>query len=210
MALVKTGIAVDGDLLAKMSVMIYSRLGDVLRVQGLSVGELRDRIATRFGLAIDVRALDRLTRDERVHGPDFELGGAAAVVLDVGLDDVFVVQADVKDAHGTNMSDTDDGLDPEQDHRMEDLFTLQEERPLTDEERDELHALVAAYGQAAYEQGVERIARARGVPVDMVRAEFADERTRAAAWYHDLEAEPARREALVQDALERQRTRAVG
>lgn len=193
-----------------MNVVIYSRLGDLLRVQGLSVGELRDRIATRFGPAIDVWALDRLTRGERVRGPDFELGGAAAVVLDVGLDDVFVVRADIEDASGTNTSDTDDALNPEQDRRMEELFTLQGERPLTDEERSELHALVTAYGQAAYDQGVERIARARGIPVDLVRAELADERARAADWYHDLEAEPARREALVQDALERQRTRAVG
>lgn len=189
-----------------MSVMIYSRLGNLLRVRGLSVRELQDRIATRFGPALDVREIDRLTRDERVHGPDFELGGAAAVVLDVGLDDIFVVEADVDNTPGMNASDLDDGSDPERDHRMEELFTLRGERPLTDEERSELHALVAAYGQATYERGVERIARERGIPIDMVRAELADERERAAAWYHDLEADPTRRETLVQDALERQLT----
>jgi len=60
-----------------------------------------------------------------------------------------------------NMSDMDDAPDPERDRRIEELFTLRSERPLTDEERTELHAIVAAYGQAAYEQGVERLARAR-------------------------------------------------
>ncbi len=109
-----------------------------------------------------------------------------------------------------NMSEADDAPDPERDRRIEELFTLRSERPLTDEERTELHAIVAAYGQAAYEQGVERLARARGVPTDVVRAELADERARAATWYHDLELDPARRDTLVQEALERQRARASG
>jgi len=51
---------------------------------------------------------------------------------------------------------------------------------------------------------------ARGVPTDVVRAELADERARAATWYHDLELDPARRDTLVQEALERQRARASG
>ncbi len=38
-----------------ISVMVYSRLGDVLRNRNLTVGELRQRIAARFELAVDAR-----------------------------------------------------------------------------------------------------------------------------------------------------------
>ncbi len=194
-----------------MNIVIYSRLGDLLRLQGLSVGDLKDRIATRFGPTVDMRALDRLTRGGQAHGPDFELGGAAAIVLDVGLDDVFVVHSPSE----TNRASPDAGepeedIDPEAAYRMQAIFAHRSQRPLTEEEQVELHALVAAYGQATYERGVQRIARERGVAVDVVRAELADERERAATWYHELEADPARRASLVREALERQRARAAG
>jgi len=45
-----------------MSVMVYSRLGDVLRTRNLTVGDLQRQIAARFDFAVDARTLDRLAR----------------------------------------------------------------------------------------------------------------------------------------------------
>ena len=45
-----------------MSIMVYSRLGDLLRVRNLTVRDLRHRIAARFGPALDTRTLERLAR----------------------------------------------------------------------------------------------------------------------------------------------------
>lgn len=73
-----------------MGVMVYSRLGDVLRARNLTVDDLRRQIATRFNLAVDTRTLDRMTRDEQARRPDLEIAAAAAA-LDLGLDDVFLV-----------------------------------------------------------------------------------------------------------------------
>jgi hypothetical protein len=50
-----------------MGVVVYSRLGDVLRARNLSVDDLQRHIAAHFDLATDTRTLDRLTRGERVH-----------------------------------------------------------------------------------------------------------------------------------------------
>lgn len=38
-----------------MSVMVYSRLGDVLRTRNLTVSDLQRQIAARFDFAVDAR-----------------------------------------------------------------------------------------------------------------------------------------------------------
>ena len=131
-----------------MSVMVYSRLGDVLRNQGLTVGEVQQRTAARFGLAVDVRALDHLTQANRVRRPNLEIATAAAAVLGVGLDDIFVVQTTRAGTDGVGLErardEEEDVLDPDQSRRLDDLFDAQDWRPLTSDERAELRALVAA------------------------------------------------------------------
>jgi len=193
-----------------MGVMVYSRLGDVLRARNLSVDDLRRQIASRFNLAVDARTLDRLTRDERVRRPDVEIAAAAAA-LDVGLDDIFLVDAvptDGESVVGVDMSDDeeDDVLAPEQSRRLSDLFDLRGRRPLTDDERAELDALVGAWGRAFSEREFSEVARRRGIPVEQVRAESLAETERVLAWWKDVEADPARREEVVRDARERRRT----
>jgi len=194
-----------------MGVMVYSRLGDVLRARNLSVDDLRRQIASRFNLAVDARTLDRLTRDERVRRPDVEIAAAAAAALDVGLDDIFLVDAvptDGESVVGVDMSDDeeDDVLAPEQSRRLSDLFDLRGRRPLTDDERAELDALVGAWGRAFSEREFSEVARRRGIPVEQVRAESLAETERVLAWWKDVEADPARREEVVRDARERRRT----
>ncbi len=77
----------------KVSVRIYSRLGDVLRLKGISVTDLRSSIANRFGFAPDMRTralgasgsgpspghgarLDGRGRPRRSAGGGFRHGGA--------------------------------------------------------------------------------------------------------------------------------------
>src|SRR5256885_7171090 len=72
-----------------MGVTVYSHLGELLRARNLTVADLQDRIAARFGLAVDARTLERLARSDRIRRPDLEVAGAVASVLDIGLDDIF-------------------------------------------------------------------------------------------------------------------------
>jgi hypothetical protein len=196
-----------------MSVMVYSRLGDMLRDRNMSVGDRARRIADRFGLEVDERSLDRLTHTARVRRPDIELAGAAAAVLDVGLDDVFTVAAIPVDADGTSTepaaAEEDSILTPEQSHRLRSLYERQGQRALTEDEWAELDELVATYGRLFYAQGVRDIAAQRGLPVEQVQADLAADLERVLAWRRELEADPARKEALVEEARERQQTRAV-
>lgn len=196
-----------------MSVMVYSRLGDVLRDKNMSVSDLARRIAERFGLEVDERSLDRLTRTARVRRPDIELAGAAAAVLDVGLDDVFTVAAIPVDADGTSTepaaAEEDSILTSEQSHRLRSLYERQGQRALTEDEWAELDELVATYGRLFYAQGVRDIAAQRGLPAEQAQADLAADLERVLAWRRELEADPARKEALVEEAQERQQTRTV-
>ncbi len=101
----------------------------------------------------------------------------------------------------------DDVLTPAQSRRLSDLFDLRSQRPLTDDERAELDALVGAWGRAVSERAFAEVARRRGVPVEQVRAESLAETERVLAWWKEVEADPARREEVVRDARKRQRTR---
>ncbi len=191
-----------------MGIMVYSRLGDVLRARNMSVDDLRRQIATRVGLAVDTRTLDRMTRDERVRRPDVEIAAAAAAAaLDVGLDDIFLVEAIPAGDEGTvdtdEANEEDDVLAPEQSRRLSALFDLRGQRPLTDDERAELDALVGAWGRAVSERKFAEVAHRRDIPVGQVRAEVLAETERVLAWWKDVEADPARREEVVRDAQER-------
>ena len=119
-------------------------------------------------------------------------------------------------SHELNVTDSydpaegDDILAPEQSRRLSEFFDLQNRRPLTEEEQVELNALVAAWGRAVNERGIHELAARRGIPVEQMRAEVLADVERALAWWREAQADPARLEALVNEARERQRARTVG
>ena len=117
--------------MSSIGVMVYSRLGALLRVRHLTVSDLQRQIAARFGLTVDTRTLDRLARAERVRRPDLEIAAAAVAVLDVSLNDVFAVQAvPVDDGDATGASDAEeDILDPDQSRRLQALVDLRAAAP---------------------------------------------------------------------------------
>lgn len=188
-----------------MSVMVYSRLGDLLRARNLTVRDLQRRIAARFGWTVDERTLDRLAQAERVRRPDLELVAAAAEALDVSLNDVFAVETTPAD----ELAVEDDVLDPEQSRRLQALFDLQDRRPLSEDEQAEMRALVSEYGRRVYDQGVRRLATERGLPVEQMRAEVTADLEQMVAWRRELEADPARWEALIAASQEQRRARAA-
>lgn len=197
-----------------MSVMVYSRLGDVLRARNLTVGDLQRQIAARFDFAVDARTLDRLARDERVRRPDMEIAAAAAAALDARLDDIFAIDAlprGDEDATGADKPhEADDVLSPVQSRRLSELFDLQDDGRLTATERIELDALVAAWGRAVNEQGIRDLAARRGVPVEEMRAEVLADVDHALVWWRAVQDDPARLETVVNEAREQQQTRIVG
>jgi transcriptional regulator with XRE-family HTH domain len=180
--------------MSSMSVMVYSRLGDLLRVRKLPVSDLQRQIAARFGLTVDTRMLERLARAERVRRPDLEVAAAA---LDASLNDVFAVEGvpvDDGDATGAPDNAEDDILDPNQSQRLQALCDLRDRRPLTADEQAEMRALVAEDGHRVHERGVRELAERRNLPLEQVRAEVAADFERALAWWDEVQADPARLE----------------
>lgn len=199
-----------------MGVTVHSRLGDLLRDRNVTVRDLQQRLATRFGLVVDVRTLDRLARADRVRRPNLELAAASADVLGVELGEIFAVATapaheDIAPGmNGYELADgEDDILDPAQSRRLQSLYDRQHRCSLTDAEWAEMHELVAEWGRRVRERGVRGIAAERGQPVDQVRAELDAELTRKIAWYRELQADPARLESLVQESQDQQHARAA-
>jgi len=201
-----------------MSVMVYSRLSDLLRTNNLTVRDLQQQIGDRFGLAVGMRTLERLARGDRVRRTDLEVVAAVAETLGVGLNEIFAVEtapvsADLENEGEREMDIPDveehDVLDPEQSRRLQSLYNRQHRRALTEAEWAEMDELVAAWGRGVYERGVHSIAAKRGQPVEQVRAELAADLEQKLAWRRELEANPARLQALIDESRERQRARAT-
>ncbi len=175
-----------------MNVMVYSRLGDLLRARNLTVNDLQRQIAVRFGRTVDARTLDRLARAERVRRPDLKVAATAAEALDVSLNDVFAVEtapANAGEPPMDDLADEEDILDPAQSRRLQKLFDLQDRRSLSADEQAEMRALVAEYGRRVHEQGVRRIAEQRHLPLEQARAEIAEDFERRLAWWAEVQAD---------------------
>ncbi len=190
-----------------VSIRVYSRLGDVLRRRGVSVTDLRASIADRFGLTADQRTLARWARPTRVRRLDLELAWAIAAVLGVELGEVFTSEGTTEVEHRSRSDAIDSVLEPIHERRLQDLYDVQADRGLTEAERDEMGALVAAYNRRLYERGLHVIAEREGRDVGDVTVALANERAAISARYQEVEADPTRRDALVRAALERQRSR---
>ena len=183
-----------------MTVAVYPRLDELLRERNLTIADLKRQIHERYGLELDSRTLDRLARPEPVQRTDLTIAGAAAMVLGVGLGDLFFVEA-IPVAVGPPPED--DYLDEDQTQRMGALLDLQDQRPLGEHEQRELDALVDEYGRRFTEHHLRKYAEAEGIPLERARRE-ADERiASASAWWQAIEANPRRRRAFVARAKRR-------
>ncbi len=178
-----------------MSVVVYPRLGTLLRQKQLTVAELERQIKLRFGLAVNPKSLYRLTQAAPVQRADLEIAGATAAVLGVGLDDLFTVEAVSKD------DETEvDIVGPAESERMSALIERQKCQMLTDDEWDELESLVASYGRQLHERRMQTFAQQRGVPVEQIQRETAAQLAEAHTWWDAFEADPDRERMLAKEA----------
>ncbi len=180
-----------------MSVTVYSRLGALLRAHNLTNTDLTEKIEAAFGLSVDQGALDELTQITPIREVDIELAAAATLVLGVGLDDLLEVRAPSK---GDDTRPQEDVLGPEHSRRLEALYTIQGYRSLTEDEQAELEELVAEYGHLLHERRLHDLAERRGLPVEQVRRDVAQQLDEAIAWWQDVQADPERLDAIVAQA----------
>ena len=185
-----------------MGVTVYPRLASLLAARHLSVSALEREIERRFGLAVDVKTLYRLTQAAPVQRADLAIAGAAAAVLGVGLDDLFRVEA-TPVGPTTTAADAHD-LAPAQAARLAELFDLQARRLLTEAERAEVDALVAEYGCRQHERHIGAYAERHRVTLDEARQAVVTELREADDWWRTLEADPERRRAFIR-RVKRQR-----
>ncbi len=184
-----------------MTVAVYPRLDELLRERNLTIADLKRQIQERYGLELDSRTLDRLARPEPVQHTDLTIAGAAAMILGVGLGDLFAIEANPIGV--SPLLEDDDYLDADQAQRMQVLLDLEDERPLSEHEQRELDALVDEYGRQFCERMDHKIAEKLGVPVEQVRREANERIARASAWWQEIEANPRRRRAFVARAKRR-------
>jgi transcriptional regulator with XRE-family HTH domain len=108
-----------------MAPAVYSRVGSMLQAAGVDLAALRDEIAARYGLTIDLRTLAALAQDGRVQWPDIEVLEAVALILRVWVDDLLDVRA-MELAEAVSVVSDDVLLDAERDARLRDLAELRD------------------------------------------------------------------------------------
>ena len=104
----------DAREMVVMALAVYSRVGSMLQAAGVDLAALREEIAARYGLTIDLRTLAALAQDGRVQRPDIEVLEAVALILGVRVDDLLDVRA-MKPAEAASVVSDDILLDAERD-----------------------------------------------------------------------------------------------
>lgn len=170
-----------------MSVVVYPRLAALLRERNLTVAEIERQLKERFGLAVNVKTLYRLTQATPIQRADLEIAGATATLLGVGLDDLFTI-----DAHPEDRGDEADLhiLAPADGRRLAVLVERQAHGLLTEEEWHEMEQLVATYGHLLHERRVRELARKQGRPIEQVRREMEESLAQALGEWRAIEDDP--------------------
>src|SRR5258708_9426056 len=148
-------------------ISVSPQLGSLLQERQMSVAELLRRIEGRFGLAVEPKTLYRLTRPEPVQRTDLTIAAAAASVLDVTLDALFVVS----EVPFSDVGPSGPDGAPELARRLSELFATQSTRELTVAEEVELRALLAQYAHAQPQSRIQSIAEKQGITIDDARRE---------------------------------------
>src|SRR5207302_5074266 len=130
-----------------MSVSVVPRLRQILEQRGLTIAELERRIEQEYGERVDPKGLYRLASDEPMQRADLRIAGAAASVLDVGLGDLFTIEATRLGVAQPQMA----YLSPEQSRRLSHLLDRQARGRLSRDEQHEMDDLVQQYGQRLQE-----------------------------------------------------------
>jgi len=149
-----------------MSVSVIPRLRQLLDQRGLTIAELERRIEQDYGERVDPKGLYRLASDAPMQRADLRIAGAAASVLEVGLGDLFTIEA--TRLGGAQPQAT--YLTPEQARRLAQLLDRQARGRLRPDEQHEIDELVQAYGQRLQDARVRAYASQRGLSLDQARA----------------------------------------
>ncbi|HZS86582.1 MAG TPA: helix-turn-helix transcriptional regulator [Chloroflexota bacterium] len=192
-----------------MSLAVYSRVGSLLQEAGVDLEDLRARVAARYGVSIDRRTLDALTRDGRLQRPDIEVLEAIALILQIPVDDLLDVRTVGVAEPASGVSD-DVLLDTERDARLRALAEQRDwgELPLSPVEQRELETLIAEAGRALVERDLAAAAQRLDLPVEVARMYIATQTADATQFWSDLMAEPERMAAEVRVAKARRQVRA--
>jgi hypothetical protein len=182
-----------------MSVAVYSRLGELLAARNLTVAELSDQIASRYGLVVDPESLRAWVRDTPVQQADLELAGATAAILDVSLADLFDVNAVPDLAEVVDVLDTPDA------DRMSELLELQQSRQLSEAEANELSALVAENNRRIVERQLKSRAKRQGISVEQARRELETAVAEASRRWQEFQSNPQLRRSVVSKLRRRSR-----
>jgi hypothetical protein len=167
-----------------LAVTVYSRLGELLLDKNLTVADLDRQIGERFGVEFDRRALQRLTYAEPLERVDLSLAGSAAVVLGVGLGDLFELEVSAPaGVEGAEMGD----LGPDQSRRLAALLDRRARQGLSNPEQAELEELVEEYGRRLHERLLHDRAGGRGRSIESAREQAAAELSRSLQWWRSVE-----------------------
>lgn len=122
-----------------MAVAVFGQLDRLLRERNLTIDDLKRQIEERYGQVIDTAALQRLADPAGVHQVDLPTVASVAMILGIGLDDLFSFEADPPHVDPALEQIV---LDEEPMRRIRALLDLQLDEKISDQEQRELEMLV--------------------------------------------------------------------
>jgi len=191
-----------------MALAVYSRVGSMLQAAGMDLDALSGLIATRYGQAVDRRALLALAEDGRVQWPNIEVLEAVALILHVPVDDLLDVRA-MASPDATAVASDDAFLASAREARLRELTALRDhdEHSLTEAEERDAEALIGEVRRALVEREIVAAAQHLNIPVEAARERVMVQVADATHFWSGLSADPEHMLAEVEAAKAQRRVR---
>lgn len=195
-----------------MSIEVYPQLGALLAERSLTEEDLARQIRAQFGLRVSVAMVTQLAQQGSLHAANVEVAVAAAQVLGIGLDDLFLsvahpVATDEKRTpyEETATTPSRPSADDNQPvyfkgYTQEEIASLLDDRtygyPGIDNQ-EHVDSLIDEYGRALYDRHLEAYADEREITVEQARAEVTASFAEFVEWQRAFEAEPGRQKRVI-------------
>ena len=201
-----------------MGIEVYPQLSSVLAERGLTAEDVARQIRDQFGLNVSVTMVTQLAQQGSLHAANIEVAVAAAQVLGIGLDDLFISVAhrvatdeertplDEKATTSPHSIAEDNQPIYFKGYSQEEIASLLDDHTYEypgSENQGHVANLIDEYGRVLYDRHLGAYASEREITIKQARMELTTSYAALVEWQRAFEADPKRQEAVRERARNR-------